>query len=48
VESAGRTDPVLVHARTAGWSGIVFAVLLAVVLLLVRHRPRLGDPGTHR
>jgi hypothetical protein len=34
------------HARTAGWSGLVFAALLVAGLVLVRRIPRLGDPDS--
>lgn len=32
------------HAATAGWSGLVFAALLVVGLLLVSRTPGPGDP----
>jgi hypothetical protein len=52
---ADRTSPatedptarlVAAHTRAAGWSGIVFALLLVGGLLLVSRIPRLADPDT--
>jgi hypothetical protein len=40
----GRARSLDADARTAGWAGIVFAVLLVVGLLLVSRIPRLADP----
>jgi hypothetical protein len=34
------------HARTAGWSGLVFAALLVIGLALVSRMPRLGAPDS--
>ncbi|MEK6440538.1 hypothetical protein [Pseudonocardia sp. T1-2H] len=39
-----RTSTARAYARAAGLSGVVFAVLFAVALVLVRQAPRLGDP----
>ncbi|MGY1631330.1 hypothetical protein ACI784_06435 [Geodermatophilus sp. SYSU D01186] len=37
---------VAAHTRTAGWAGIVFALLLVVGLVLVSRIPRLADPDS--
>jgi hypothetical protein len=45
VDDAGRAAQVAAdHARTAGWSGMVFAGLLVAALVLIHHVPGLGAP----
>ena len=45
-EDPGTGGPAAAHTRTAGWSGIVFALLLVAGLLLVSRIPRLAAPAT--
>jgi hypothetical protein len=49
-QTQARDDPerreVLVHARTSGLSGLVFAALFVVALVLVRKAPSVGAPDS--
>lgn len=42
--SAGGAPPGVGHARMAGWSGVLFALLFTVALVLVKQAPGLGAP----
>ena len=44
VEPDGATGLAAAHARTAGWSGIAFTLLLVTAVLLLSRVPGLGAP----